>query len=353
MARIVRREEGARKARLGFTLVELLVVIAIIGVLVALLLPAVQQARAAARRMQCTNHLKQLGLALHNYHDAHGVFVFRKGGTTGSSSGLSDNWSRLSGFVPLLPYIDQQALYENIQRGDSTYPPGGPSPWTSWSVWNKVVSQYMCPSDPFPTKIRCNNYAFSLGDSINSVNYDHTIRGMFPYQACYSLSSVSDGTAQTVAMSEHARANFNRTSDLSRLDPRTALILDQTNLASNPSSCQSATPSSIKGKFGTMMTDGQIERVGFHTVLPPNHIGCSDGSGGDGSADSNTAILPPSSYHPGGVNALMVDGAVHFISDSIDTGDLTQPEVSSGRSPYGVWGALGSKDGGEPIDRPF
>src|SRR5512143_367601 len=101
------------RRRSAFTLVELLVVIAIIGILIALLLPAVQAAREAARRSQCTNNLKQLGLALHNYHDTHQMFVYRKGGTTGGSATQS-NQGRLSGFIPLLPYWEQRPMYDRI-----------------------------------------------------------------------------------------------------------------------------------------------------------------------------------------------------------------------------------------------
>ncbi|QDU63849.1 hypothetical protein Pan216_47300 [Planctomycetes bacterium Pan216] len=346
------RGARAKQSRVAFTLIELLVVIAIIGVLVGLLLPAVQQAREAARRMQCSNNLKQLGLALHNYHDSHGVFVFRKGGTNGSSSGLDDNWGRLSGFAPLLPYIDQQALYEKIQRGDSSQPPGGPAPWNSWSVWNKVVPQYLCPSDSYIAKVKNNNYAFSLGDTIANNRDDDTVRGMFANRTCYRIGDVGDGTASTVAMSEHARTAYDIRSAGSGFDPRTAIVMGQTGLATNPSGCVATSTSQVKGRFGTRMFDGQPEWVGCHTVLPPNHISCAVGTNGSG--DSLTTILPPSSYHPGGVNVLMVDGAVHFISDSIDTGDTTASEVMAGKSPYGVWGALGTKDGGEPIqNRPF
>src|SRR5690606_35651696 len=125
-----------RRARSGFTLVELLVVIAIIGVLVALLLPAVQQAREAARRMQCSNNLKQMGLALHNYHDTYGSFPPRATGTTHGPNGDSHNNGRLNGLIPLLPFLEQGAMYDRIATGDGTRAPFGPATWIGWEPWN-------------------------------------------------------------------------------------------------------------------------------------------------------------------------------------------------------------------------
>ena len=114
---------SVRKKR-GFTLIELLVVIAIIAILIALLLPAVQQAREAARRTQCKNNLKQLGIALHNYHDVYNMFPFMRGGT-GNEAGVSANWNNrdsVSGFVMLLPMMEQGPLWNDIQKRDRVLP---------------------------------------------------------------------------------------------------------------------------------------------------------------------------------------------------------------------------------------
>jgi prepilin-type N-terminal cleavage/methylation domain-containing protein len=142
-------------ARLGFTLVELLVVIAIIGVLVSLLLPAVQAAREAARRTKCVNHLKQFGIALHNYADVWRTLPCRRYGTTGtmgtsnapSTTNRDHNAGRINAFIALLPFIEQQTMFDRIQAGDAANAPGGPRGDQSWAVWDTPPPILKCPSD--------------------------------------------------------------------------------------------------------------------------------------------------------------------------------------------------------------
>ncbi len=152
--------------RRGFTLVELLVVIAIIGILVGLLLPAVQAAREAARRMQCSNNLKQMGLAVLNYESTYKKFPVKTGGTANFCGSCPErnaaNYNRLSVFVPLLPFIEQTPLYNRIQAGNEMsvgsvavmMAPGGPSGWfpkndgtSVYFPWAQVIPGYQCPSD--------------------------------------------------------------------------------------------------------------------------------------------------------------------------------------------------------------
>ncbi len=189
----------------GFTLVELLVVIAIIGVMVGLLLPAVQAAREAARRMQCGNNLKQLALAHHNYESTYKMLPARKGGTEGNSS-LTGNRNRLcTGFVGILPYIEQQPMYDQIQAGDPAagIAPGGRTAWEGWIVWDNSPAAIRCPSDPnnIPGGRR-NSYAFSVGDQAEGIRDGQVNRGVFAYRRNVSFRDITDGLSNTALMSE-------------------------------------------------------------------------------------------------------------------------------------------------------
>jgi len=337
---------GLNVRRRAFTLVELLVVIAIIGILIALLLPAVQAAREAARRAQCTNQLKQLGIALHNYHDTYKSFVPRKQGPSTSSG-------RLAGFVGLLPFIEQSAMYDQIKAGDATYPAWGPTPWSAWTPWEEAPKTLVCPSAGNENLTYAVNYCFSVGDTISNNRDATTVRGLFGSRDGVRMAEITDGTSNTVAMSEHLIAQFDTGSRASvRVVEGTAKNI--AGLTTNPNACRATAngdkyqdPSIVKGRTGWRWTDGQIEKIGFTTVLPPNSPSCIQGS--DDNGDGVNTVMSANSYHPGGANVLRADGSVSFISETIDTGNLSAAPVSSGNSPYGVWGALGSKNGGEVV----
>lgn len=353
---VERRQVEARRLRDAFTLVELLVVIAIIGILIALLLPAVQAAREAARRAQCINNLKQLGLGLQNYHDVNGAFPLRRGGTSGCSGWTGGNCTRVSGFIPLLPFIEQQALYDQIKAGGPNgAPPYGPPGWYGWSSWNVQAPGLLCPSDSMPRPgagaMGHTNYAFSQGDSINNNLNATSSRGMFCVVNSTRLNMVTDGTSNTILMSERIRANFG-IGGMTRVNIRQGTATSITNLTTSPGVCLTTAtgtyfndPTIVKGRFGTLYTDGQMERCGFTTVLPPNSPSCV--ADANIYADSGTGVYAPSSNHPAGVNGVMADGSVRFINDSINVGNLASPEASAGPSPYGIWGAMGSKNGEE------
>ncbi|MBA2113532.1 DUF1559 domain-containing protein [Bremerella alba] len=334
----------------GFTLVELLVVIAIIGILIALLLPAVQQAREAARRMQCTNNLKQMGLALHNYHDTHGALPARK------------TFKRLSGFIGLLPFIEQKPMYDRIAAGDPSngIPAFGPDALDPWEGYNGFPEMMRCPSDPGGDLTGTNperlvNYAFSKGDDMTETNDGSATtaplstksRGMFSHLQWVPFSHVTDGLSNTLAMSERLRSPYtNYTSQAQTTDHRRAMAA-LSGLRSNPSLAMTVSDGKyfiagqgINARFGSWGTRGHVHFVGFNTVLAPNTPNARDGEYG---------VFAPSSEHPGGVNGVFGDGSVRFIADTIDTGDTTATRSHgfSGPSPYGVFGSMGSISGGE------
>lgn len=365
----------------AFTLVELLVVIAIIGILIALLLPAVQAAREAARRSQCTNNLKQLGLALHNYHDINKKFPFMRGGT-GGYAGATDaqcNQRCLSGFVVMLPYMEQSPLYQQITSRQGTYAPWGPVPWDGgYAPWQVKINAFLCPSDPrggawTAPNVGFRNYMMCIGDNIEGSEDMWTAggpnRGMFgtmsldltnhpewQVQTSRGMEDIKDGTANTVALSEAAICEDNQR------NIRGNVAVVAAGLNTNPSLCLAtkgtgalyATGATVatNGVRARRWNDGRPMFSGFQTILPPNSPSCTWEN-----ADWDWGIYTPTSNHPGGVNATMADGSVRFISETIDAGDPTrapynqQPANSTYRtiSPYGVWGALGTVGGTETV----
>ena len=353
-----------RSRRWGaFTLVELLVVIAIIGILVALLLPAIQAAREAARRTQCTNNMKQLGVALHNYHDTYKVLPFRSGGT---QTGTWHNNGRLSGFVGMLPFLEQGPLFDQIRAGGTTthtggtndYPPGGPNPWDgAYIPWQQRIPALLCPSDPGQqlrqTGIQPSNYCFSTGDVATRHEYNET-RGPFGgmgARPCFNFSVIVDGLSNTIAMSERCAvvgANLIKGGvwqSLGGIEANTQQAINCMTKRATDGTTYIAGGTYWAGA-GTRWADGATGFTHFNTILPPNGPTCTDGTW-----DGHATFSPPTSYHPGGAVVLMCDGAVTLIDENIDTGNLavTHTRAITGPSPYGVWGALGSKDGGESV----
>ncbi len=427
----------------GFTLVELLVVIAIIGVLVGLLLPAVQAAREAARRMSCSNNFKQIGLAIHNYHS-----VYKQIPTQGTGSGppepalgVDAEWWKenecasmraLSSLVGILPFVEQQALWDRISnpstefdnRGGQGGPQGrhsspitgtnagchqpnnqwnamGPSPRNRWNYipWITEIPTYRCPSDPGfgpPTQGRT-NYVSNMGDSCHQmgklgVTYDHLLtptdnweaqyanacqRGFFSMHKDMKFRDILDGLANTIAMMEVA-------TDLGDRDIRTTIVADTagqpwdntgtTGAVYNPNWCRDNNwISPTTPQFWSDGTDGgtvparefgQAESRGSYwasnqhhstmgwTILPPNRESCGN------NWHDEPGAYGASSRHQGGAHVLMGDGAVVFVTDSIEAGDGRASSINFGnnrgkKSPYGLWGALGTRASKETIQEQW
>lgn len=333
-----------RYGREAFTLVELLVVIAIIGILIALLLPAVQAAREAARRSQCNNNIKQLGLAMQNYHDIYRVFPCRLTGSAVSQ--------RIGAFVEMLPYFEQQALAQQISSPLGTYPAGGGVPWDGgYQPWTVNIPGLICPSEAGSTKVGANtvakaNYCVSLGDCMGPGNQYNglaaTPRGIFGSNSHITFANITDGTSNTAAFSEHVIG-----SNSTYVKGGTAWNISSA--PSNPLTCLATATNGVYNSgvstaqlAGQRWPDGAMFFTGFNTVLPPNSPSCSVSTW-----DGDSGISSVSSNHPGGVLVGMADGSVRFVNESVNTGNLAAPDPSGGPSPYGIWGALGSKDGGE------
>lgn len=384
--------------RAGFTLIELLVVIAVIGVIVGLLLPATRSSREAARRMSCSNNMKQLGLGLQNYHFMYKQLPMQMGGTyaltnMGRSDAPGNNGWRLSAWVGVLPFIEQQRLWETISSsedvfdGSLAYQSMGPAPWSAaYEPWRTEVSTLRCSSDPgagLPSMGRT-NYSLCLGDAIQHLDTGQPVfkkgswselaedrvaasaRGIFVPRKAMRFRDVLDGLSNTIMAGEIV-------TDLGDRDRRSMspLRIDLRSLLNDPTTCQSllsgerptfwsesaAFQSGHAGhRRGFRWADGAAYYTSFNTIRPPNTEVCLAGY------DSGVGPLPPSSRHQGGCHVMMGDGAVVFLTDTIDCGESNRGTVFHGGegvqaagspSPFGLWGALGTRAQNESIEETF
>ncbi len=306
----------------GFTLIELLVVIAIIAILIALLLPAVQQAREAARRSSCKSNLKQLGVALHNYHDTHSVLPFAtvcRIDNTANRPGTNGN-TRQSWFHMILPQIEQGPLYEAIQpRIQGNQFPGG------WPEATTVVNVMMCPSDPANPKTTQQgfhgNYMPCHGDSHSGADDSFpNSNGMFFPISRTKFRDVTDGLANTIAIGE------------------IKLQLDSISGSGDANQSQVCGGShDLRGRYHNTYHGNAT----FTTLRPPNtpvgdvaqycngtpQVPCRECRTGNQETHAR-------SYHTGGAQFVMGDGSVHFFSENM---------------AQGVFQALGTRGGGEVV----
>jgi prepilin-type N-terminal cleavage/methylation domain-containing protein/prepilin-type processing-associated H-X9-DG protein len=364
---------GPRNRR-GFTLIELLVVIAIIAVLIALLLPAVQSAREAARRAQCINNLKQIGLALHNYHSSVNALPWGDGPW----------WLEWSAHTLLLPYIEQSPIYNSINFSDPCLP--GPMPMFTGGSWvinfpanttacYTVISVFNCPSDTdrLTDPNGHNNYMANSGSAPNcdyggdadTPAWSSPMAGPFIYSdsgtlsctglnfggSSVSFAGITDGTSNTAAFSERVKAignNFgNNTAPFDPGKPTGSLATPPAIPTSQESvpqffyqACLANPPAPFPGTnqdaanflddniSGAMWCSGQPALTRYLHVMPPNTYSCRQTPFGDQIAHA------ANSRHPGVVNVLFCDGSVKVIKSSISVNP---------------WWALGTRAGGEVI----
>jgi type II secretory pathway pseudopilin PulG len=368
-------------------LVELLVVIAIIGVLIALLLPAVQAAREAARRMQCANNLKQFGIAMHNYHDTNGAFPAGRSGPacyccTGGPNTITPmgHWHCWSALFYVMPFAEQQSIYDIYQQyvTGTTIPitAGGTKtaglgfvPWVTTktnaltTLFQSPISMFHCPSDNDSRQMlqsivpnQRSNYTFCIGDNWSNNYYANGVfRGIFGALVWHDMSSCTDGTSNTAMLSEVVVGSPNKTEveSITTASIKQGTVRLSNTAPTNPQTCFNyRNGNNVSGTKFLMWRNNfrfcaGMDSEGFTTVLPPNSPSCG---GYTPTSDLYfSGIMSVTSNHSGGVQAARVDGSVFFISDTIDCGDLTaaSPTATSGASPYGVWGALGTRNGGE------
>ncbi|MHC5540754.1 DUF1559 family PulG-like putative transporter [Singulisphaera rosea] len=335
----------------GFTLIELLVVIAIIAVLIALLLPAVQSAREAARRMQCVNNLKQIGLGIHNYHSANSVFPMGGSAQLNVRKQGPYEWENFSAFALMLSYLEQAPMYNAINFmicPDTGYGYGF-APNTT--AYNCKLNLFLCPSDPFSGIQNLNNYMACYGTTtwmpsyqvgMTTLNSSRDTSGVFTIWKSYGINDVTDGSSNTMAYSESIVGNgangysgttsprkyrgnflFNQSGN-----PSSGLVLDigtspYANVLADIQNCASTfitDNNDIADYRGYRWIMGIPGATMFNSVQTPNegnNNGCRFGCGVGCNTDSAWSV-PATSTHAGGVNVLYADGSTRFVKNTVN-----------------------------------
>jgi prepilin-type N-terminal cleavage/methylation domain-containing protein/prepilin-type processing-associated H-X9-DG protein len=331
----------------GFTLIELLVVLGIVSILTALLLPAVQMAREAARRSQCQNSLRQIGLAIQSYLTSSSCFPASV--TTRSyPKGRTFYFGLYSAHCRLLPYLEQNSLYQSINFQTGTWPPDTYGAGSSGALANLNLANatayrtglafFLCPSDGGPMETSGSNYRGNTGIGPSPAPWAESPdsgNGLFPELDAVSPARVTDGLSHTVAFSERVRGSGPGSG---ALDPERDVFGREGVVNTGD---QLLAECRIAGRSSNLLgfrTSGQYwfwagrERTLYtHTQTPNGKVPDCTYGGMTPAIDMATAR----SHHPGGVNVLMGDGSGRFVSETI---------------AQAVWRALGSRDGGEIVD---
>ncbi len=343
------------RSRRGFTLIELLVVIAIIAVLIALLLPAVQAAREAARRSQCVNNLKQLGLAAHNYHSSLGCFPVGAGKNAFGGPNDFHPWTGWSAQAMMLGYLEQTPLY-NAANFSWSPTNGGNGYNLNTTVSNAVIAAFLCPSDGNAGKANTNSYYACYGNTVEQGGFESNqpsqSSGLYCQYTAYSVADCTDGTSNTVAFGEALvgdnvnspgpyRGNMNLGASPSA-QVGGYLLNAFSNMAGVVTDLQSCA-TSFKAGTGVIANNRgfrwAFSATGyslFNVLQTPNELkvnGCRFGCSG-GCDPSYGYSYGSSSNHSGGANIAFADGSVRFIKDSINRT---------------TWWGLGTRAGGEVI----
>jgi len=331
---------------LGFTLVELLVVIAIIGVLVALLLPAVQAAREAARRTECNNHLKQIGIAMQNFHGSQGRFpAGHPHQVCPSHPQVLAFHYRWSPHAMITPYMEQYNIYEDLNFDVPLYTFVGPQSGPGYNVHpdnaepvSRLVKPFLCPSDSerrVDEEFGPTNYTSCWGSGMPpfTVHTASETDGVFYDNSETRFADILDGTSNTAMFSESTLARAGAATRLSPENLGDVIVSFRSGSVSALTEQLCSTIGSDTNTFrNARWVDGWPTRTGYDHRLPPN------------SPIPDCARVSPMaelwkaarSRHPGGVNLLLCDGSVRFVGNHIDRE---------------TWHALGSRNGGEPLTR--
>jgi len=348
--------QSPRPHRSGFTLLQLLVVIGIFGILLALIVPAVQQVREAARRTTCMNNIRQLTMGIWNYESAHKRYPQAVGIRTQADTSLPEATDRYSGFLSFFQYLGRYPgpyYDEAVEVQGVTYPAYPEVDEAGHPLWSLQHPALLCPSIPVAdSEFGSIHYAFSIGDVARNVHSPNAIRGAFAVGRSQTHEKITDGLSYTIALAEIG--GFRHRSLGSRFAVnQPSKFLDNPSLTSELVDRSGGYKRSVKlarmfrgGNWG----DGTGGPSLVNTILPPGSpslLVC-----GDTAVDG---FYSASENHRGGTVVGFLDSSAKFISKDIDVSDQQHPvqsaeELLGTKSSYGIWGALGSANGAESID---